>query len=436
MGKMQQSPYNFHGFSFTQTPPDAANDNTVKNESQRTVKGESLPMFTADLMGESDAAYMTGIRRELHAYPEVGFELPRTIALVKRELNALGIEYSEEYGRCSVVALINGQCRGFTIGLRADMDALPVEETNDLPFKSKNEGMMHACGHDAHTAMLLGAARTLKQIESALSCRVKLLFQPSEEGEVSGARMMTENGAVDDVDVILGLHVDPMLEVGQIRVCPGAAMASCTPIEIDFSGKSAHATMPQKGCDALAMAVKAYLGIQIMLAREIDPFKNYICSVGALNAGHAHNVICGAANMKITLRAYDEALSDFIVGRIRTIAEHAAAVMGGAVKLQSHVSAHAVVNHPEVCRCLVGSAEKVVGTGRVGTSSPRLGSEDFSWFLRKKPGALFLLGAGNARKGISSALHCGDFAIDEDALLIGSRTFFQFVLDNMGGMKL
>ncbi len=213
----------------------------------------------------ADKDYIINLRRELHEYPEVGFELPRTLALVRRELERIGVEYSEEYGESSIVATINPEKKKFTIGIRADMDALPINEKNDIPYKSKIEGKMHACGHDAHTAMLLGTAKALFDMRERIDCRVKLLFQPSEEGIRSGAEEMVSHGVMDDIDVIVGMHVENWLESGNVGVCKGASMASSRNIKLEFFGRTAHATLPQTGHDALAAAVSAYNGIQTML---------------------------------------------------------------------------------------------------------------------------------------------------------------------------
>ena len=196
-------------------------------------------MLAKDYFQTDDSDYIIGIRRELHMHPEIGFELPNTVALVKRELEKMGIEYTEKYGRSSIVATINDSCELFTIGIRADMDALPIEETNDIPYKSLNDGKMHACGHDAHTAMLLGTARALKRAEEKLSCRVKLIFLACEEGTVacSGAELMVADGVMDDIDIIIGLHVENWLDSGCIGVCPGPSMAASNPIDIEFFGE-------------------------------------------------------------------------------------------------------------------------------------------------------------------------------------------------------
>ena len=383
-----------------------------------------------------DKEYILALRHEIHEYPELRFDLPRTLAVVRRELDALGIPYTEKYGKSSIVGYLNPDCKEFTIGIRADMDALPLTEKTDLPYASKIPGVMHACGHDAHTAMLLGTAKALKALEEQLKCRVLLVFQACEEGSESGAREMVNDGLMDEIDAIIGMHIENWLEAGTVGVGEGACMAASHPIHIEFFGKTAHASLPQSGANALAMAVNTYNGINTMLATRIDPFAKYICCVGQLTAGHTDNVIPDYAEMKISLRTYDVALESFIVENICAIAENAAAVQGGTLKIHHEGKALPVINHPVVRQAVLDAAEKVVGAENIAPMPIKMSSEDFSFFVDKKPGAFIRLGTRNAAKGCVTLPHNNDFMLDEDALDIGSRVCVQFVLDNMEGMEL
>ena len=383
-----------------------------------------------------DKEYILALRHEIHEYPELEFDLPRTLAVVRRELDALGIPYTEQYGRSSIVGYLNPDCKDFTIGIRADMDALPLTEKTDLPYASKIPGAMHACGHDAHTAMLLGTAKALKALEKDLKCRVLLVFQACEEGSDSGAREMVKDGLMDEINLIIGMHIENWLEAGTVGVGEGACMAASHPIHIEFFGKTAHASLPQSGANALAMAVNTYTGIQTMLATRIDPFAKYICCVGQLTAGHTDNVIPDYAQMKISLRSYDTALESFIVENIRAIAENAAKVQGGTVKFHHETKALPVINHPVVRQAVLESAAKVVGERNIAPMPIKMSSEDFSFFVDKKPGAFIRLGTRNAAKGCVTLPHNNDFLLDEDALPIGSQVCVQFVLDHMEGMAL
>lgn len=383
-----------------------------------------------------DKDYIIGIRREIHQYPEVDFELPKTIALVKRELDKMGIPYTEEYGKSSVVATINPEKKDFTIGIRADMDALLISEKTDIPFKSKYEGKMHACGHDAHTAMLLGTAKALKESESKINCRVKLLFQPSEEGKESGAEYMVADGVMDDIDIIIGQHIENWLDVGTVGVCKGASMASSRTIKIEFFGKTAHATLPHSGIDTLAAAVKTYNNIQFMLTREMNPFDRYVCSVGKLSAGTTQNVIADYAEMLISVRAYSSEVDEHIAKRIEQIAQNAADELGAEVKVDSQLKCYVVYNNPYISDLVLSSATKVIGEENLAKMPVKMSSEDFSQYLTKKPGVFFRLGTRNKEKGITTLPHNNDFNIDESALPIGSKVCVQFVLDNMNGIDM
>ena len=384
----------------------------------------------------ADKEYIIALRREIHEYPEIGFDLPKTIAVVKRELDKLGIEYTEEYGKSSVVATINPDKKDFTIGIRADMDALLIQEKTDLPFKSKIDGQMHACGHDAHTAMLLGTAKALKAMEDKISCRVKLLFQPSEEGQQSGAELMVADGVMDDIDVIIGQHIENWLDVGTVGVCKGASMASSRTVKIQFFGKTAHATLPHSGIDALAAAVKTYNDIQFMLTREMNPFDRYVCSVGKLSAGTTQNVIADYAEMLISVRAYKNEVDEHIAKRIDQIAKNAADELSAKVEIESDLKCFVVYNNPYISELLVSSAGKIVGADNIVEMPIKMSSEDFSQYLTKKPGVFMRLGTRNEKKGCTTLPHNNDFLIDEDAFVYGSDTCVQFVLDNMNGLDM
>lgn len=384
----------------------------------------------------ADKEYIIALRREIHEYPEIGFDLPKTIAVVKRELDKLGIEYTEEYGKSSVVATINPDKKDFTIGIRADMDALLIQEKTDLPFKSKIDGQMHACGHDAHTAMLLGTAKALKAMEDKISCRVKLLFQPSEEGQQSGAELMVADGVMDDIDVIIGQHIENWLDVGTVGVCKGASMASSRTVKIQFFGKTAHATLPHSGIDALAAAVKTYNDIQFMLTREINPFDRYVCSVGKLSAGTTQNVIADYAEMLISVRAYKNEVDEHIAKRIDQIAKNAADELSAKVEIESDLKCFVVYNNPYISELLLSSAGKIVGADNIAEMPIKMSSEDFSQYLTKKPGVFMRLGTRNEKKGCTTLPHNNDFLIDEDAFVYGSDTCVQFVLDNMNGLDM
>lgn len=386
-------------------------------------------IFSAEL-----EKYIINLRRELHQCPEVGFELPETLKIVKRELSANGIEYTEKYCESSVVADINPDCKDYTIAIRADMDALPVEENTGLEFSSKHPGKMHACGHDAHTAILLGTARVLKSIEKELRCRVRLIFQPCEEGSDGGGKKMTANGAVDDVDVIVALHVEPLLKTGHIGIYPGASMAARRFHTIEFFGKSSHAAFPQNGNDALAMAVKAYNDIQIMFSR-LNPMSNKICAINYLHAGVAENVIPDYAKMLISVRSFDLEEDEFIHSKICECAQNAAKELGGSAKIEDNYEAYPVVNDPKVRDNMIAAIKSSLGDEYFEDMPQKMSSEDFSFFIQKVRGCMMCLGIRNEEKGCTGQLHNSDIVIDEDALICGCKAFTEFVLLSMDGIE-
>ncbi|MBE6581430.1 MAG: amidohydrolase [Ruminococcaceae bacterium] len=376
-----------------------------------------------------DKDYILSLRHELHMYPELAFDLPKTTALIRRELGSLGIPYTEQYGKSSIVGFLNPDCKGHSVALRADTDALPLTEKTDLPYASRYPEKMHACGHDAHTAMLLGAAKALKSVENMLPCRVVLIFQACEEGDQSGAKLMVEDGVTELFDEIVGMHIENWLEVGSVGICPGVSMAASHPIYIEFFGKSAHATLPHSGVNALAMAVETYNGIHALQATRTNPFSRYVCSVGMLRAGVTDNVIPDYAEMMISLRTYDKETEQFFVDNIRRIAENAATVRGGTIAFRDEEKALPLTNDQDVSARVLKAAAKVVGDAQIVTMPQKLSSEDFSFYLSRRPGAFLRLGTRNAAKGCTTLPHNNDFLLDEDALELGSRIFVQFILD-------
>lgn len=378
--------------------------------------------------------YVINLRREIHMYPEVDFELPKTVSLVKRELDAIGIPYTEQYGEGSVVGYINPDKEDFTIAIRADMDAIRLYEKVDVPYCSKNDGYMHACGHDAHTAMLLGTAKILKEMEKDLSCRVKLLFQPSEEGVKSGSVMMIENGVLNDVDVIIGQHVTNALESGVMGVCPGESQASSRHFKIEIFGKSAHAALSHTGIDALAIAVRMYNAIQLIISREVSPLERCLCSIGTLNAGTTHNNVADYAVMKGTIRTFNTELSGFIFERMQQIANGLSNETGAKISVVGPLKSVCVYNNPYLSELVMNSMRKVIGEENTVIFKVGMGSEDFSRYGEVIPAVFFRLGTGNKLKGIIQTPHHDDFNISEDALINGVKTFVQFVLDYQNGI--
>ena len=380
-----------------------------------------------------DNEYIKQLQHELHRIPELGFDLPRTVAVVKRELDKIGIEYTEKYGKSSIVADLNPEKTNFTIAIRADMDALPITEQSGVEYSSEIEGQMHACGHDAHTAILIATAKTLFEMKDEINCHVRFIFQPSEECPTSGAKMMVENGVMEGVDVIIGLHVGGC-KSGQLGICSGASMAASRPFKLEFFGKSTHAATPHNGNDALAAAVRAYTSIKLMTSTELTPLERFICSIGKLSAGTAQNIIPDYAEMLGTIRTFNLDIDKYIIGRIESIAESIKRETGIDYKLTTHLKSGVVYNDPEISQKILEAQKKVVGEENIAPIAVRLGAEDFAFYGEKAPAAFFRLGVLNEEKGCVSPAHNSDFKVDDEVLHLGAETFVQFVLDNMNGI--
>ena len=384
-------------------------------------------MNAPKLVTKEDLAFLIRTRREIHRHPELGFDLPNTVSIVSTSLREMGVEPMFDYGKCSVAAWIGPKHAAVRIAIRADMDALPVEEKTGLPYASEIPGRMHACGHDAHTAVLLTVARVLKRHERELPCRVKLLFQPSEECEQSGARMMADNGAVDDVDYVICTHCDNAIDVGMIGVHSGSYMAACDPITITFHGKTAHAAFAERGVDALRMAVNAYTGMKELVPKLCGD-QVYVFSIGSLKAGEAHNVVADKAVMKISFRYYNDAMREVVRTSCMEVCENAARELGGSVEFDWEMSAPALFNDEALTASFCKSVARIL-PGKLCQMPIRKSTEDFAWFLRKKPGMIFRVGTGNEALGCTSLAHQNDFRIDEAGLASAVYAFIQFVLD-------
>ena len=381
-----------------------------------------------------DQQDLVRIRRQLHAYPELGWELPMTSALVREELDKAGIPYeADKYGENTVVATINPEKTGFTIGLRADMDALPITENNqDKPYRSRHEGIMHACGHDAHTAMMIGTARALWSIRDQLSCRVRILFQPCEEGRPSGARIMCEHGVMDDIDCIVMCHVNCIDKTHVISSNPGTTNATSVAWKITLGGKSVHVASPHMGVDALAAGVKIYNGIQTLVSREVDPFDTCVMAVCSMHAGTTVSTNADECVMEGSIRCLKDATMTWARARLEKLVRLTAEETGVTWSLswsgEPLPSAH---NDPALYEAFVASARQVVGPERVKLLLPSPGGEDFAYYEQLKPGLLFGLGMRNEAKGACHPAHTKDWDIDEDGLETGVKVFVQFVLDYM-----
>ncbi|MCX8185354.1 MAG: amidohydrolase [Sulfolobales archaeon] len=366
-------------------------------------------------LSKSLSSYVIDIRRNIHAHPELRFEEYRTSKLVEDELRKLGFEVYRAADTGVIGVLKSGE--GRVVALRADMDALPVQEENDVPYKSKVPGKMHACGHDAHVAMLLGAARVLSAMREKLVGTVKLVFQPAEEGG-AGAKKIVEEGAIDGVNAIFGLHVWSELPSGVIATRKGPANASSTSILIKIKGLGGHAAHPELTRDPTVPAADIYNAIQKIVSRNIDAFTPLVVSTPRFEASRAGNVIPDAVEIYGTIRAFDMSVRDRVLERIEKVVKHYSAAWDceGSVEVIG-TPYPPVVNTPELAEFALAIAGKL---GPVSEAPMSMGAEDFSFYLQKVPGAFIILGVKNESKGVIYPHHHPKFDVDEEVLWKGT----------------
>lgn len=363
------------------------------------------------------------MRRDFHKNPELSQYEFRTQKKIQEYLNAWGIE-NYPCAQTGVVGIIRGKNEGKTVGLRGDIDALPINEKNNQPYCSVNPGVMHACGHDAHTAILLGIGKIMKELsqtENSFNGNVKLFFQPAEETIGGGDRMVKESCMENpSVDYVLGLHVMPYIDAGKVELKYGKLNASTDSIKIVLKGKSAHGAYPDKGIDAIVIAGNVITSLQTIVSRNISPLNSIVISLGKISGGVKDNVIADEVTITGTLRALDDETRNYAKKRISDVVKNTAVAYGGEGTVEFYDGYQALINNDEVVDVIKGNAEKILGKENVVYKEfPSLGAEDFSYFSDVARGAFFHLGCGSSKKGINSPIHTEKFDIDEKCLKIG-----------------
>ena len=364
---------------------------------------------------------MIEIRRDLHQHPELGLEEHRTSRRVRDLLDEMEIEHEDEIGGTGVLGTIRGIAEGRTVALRADLDGLPIQDDKDVAYASQVPGKMHACGHDAHTAMLLGAARLLSKQRQSFAGTVKLLFQPAEE-TVGGARLMIEAGALDNprVEAIFGLHVDPALDVGSIGLHYGQRNASSDDLEIVVRGKAAHAAYPSVGVDAIVAAAHVVTAVQAIVSRNVDAREAAVVSLGVIEGGTQPNIVADRVKLAGTVRCLKPEVRSSVLRRIEETADAVARAMGARAEVEIEPSYDPVVNGEAMVDLVRENSRKLLGDESVVIfDQPLMGVEDFGFFLSEVPGVFYSLGVRNEEAGIVHPVHFGLFDIDEDAMAIG-----------------
>ncbi len=371
-------------------------------------------------------AYFTevvAIRRHLHQHPELSFQEVETGRFIAQKLAAYGIPYEHGMAGNGVVALIKGQNPDRSVvALRADIDALPIEEANDVPYKSQNPGVMHACGHDVHTASLLGAARILHTLKDQISGTLKLIFQPAEELYPGGASIMIEEGVLENPKPvsIFGQHVHPPLEVGKIGLRPGIYMASADEIYMTVRGRGGHGALPHNCIDPVVITAQIITALQQIVSRYSDPTVPSVLTFGKINSnGGATNIIPNEVKLEGTFRTMDEHWRFEAHHKMQAIAQSIASSMGGRCELDIKVAYPTLYNDPALTARARSWAEAYLGTENVVELPIRMTAEDFAYYSQRMPACFYRLGTGNIAKGITSPIHTNTFDIDEAALKLG-----------------
>lgn len=376
---------------------------------------------------------LVAIRRDFHQNPELGEKEFRTQKKIKHYLDSWNIE-NHPCADTGVVGMIRGSHDGKTVGLRGDIDALPITEDSGKTYCSIVPGVMHACGHDAHATILLGTAELLKEMEESLHGNVKFFFQPAEE-TVGGAERMVKEGCMKNpkVDYVLGLHVMPYIDVGKVEIKYGKLNASTDTIKIIIKGSSAHGAYPDKGIDAIVIAGHVITSIQTIVSRNISPLNSIVISLGRISGGVKDNVIADEVNISGTLRALDKETRVFAKNRIKRIVEDTAEAFGGKGNVVFEEGYQALINNDEVVDIIKKNAQKILGKENVVHKEyPSLGAEDFSYFCDTAKGGFFHLGCGNKEKNITSPIHTKSFDIDENCLKTGVILQVENVLSLLG----
>lgn len=360
-------------------------------------------------------------RRHMHANPELSFQEHETAAFIVERLKEIGgIEILRPSGT-SVVGRLKGNRPGPTIAIRADFDALPIQEATGAAYASQRPGVMHACGHDGHTAMLLGTATVLSQLREDFAGEIRLLFENGEEAPPGGAKGMIEGGAMDEVDRVIGLHLWTPLEVGQVHINPRRMMAACDIFRIEVKGVGGHVGAPHRAVDPIAIGCQIVTNLQHLVAREIDPVEAAVVGVTEFHAGQSVGVIPATAVISGGTNMFDAGVRDLIERRIGEIASGICAAHGASCDYTYTRVYDAVINDPTTAGIVTTTARDIFGSEKVEERDPIMPGEDFSAFGQVAPSCFILVGAGNRGKGITAAHHDARFDIDEDALTIGVR---------------
>ncbi|RNB89825.1 amidohydrolase [Brevibacillus fluminis] len=376
---------------------------------------------------EEQYGQMVTWRRHFHQYPELSFEEVETPKKIAETLTELGIEVRTGVGGRGVVGIIRGGKPGKTVALRADFDALPIQDEKEAPYASKVPGIMHACGHDGHTATLLGVAKVLAEVREQLAGTVVLIHQHAEEVDPGGAIGMIEDGCLDGVDVIYGTHVGSMLPLGLVSSRKGALMAAADGFEVTIHGKGGHGASPHETVDSIIVATQVINQLQLLVSRRVDPLQPAVLSVGSFHAGQAGNVIADKAVFTGTVRTLDAEVRDLMEAEMRAVIEGVCKAHHAEAEFTYVRGYPSVVNHAVETELFMDIARRDLGADKVLESPPMMGGEDFAYYLQHVPGAFFFTGAGMEDPAANFPHHHPKFDFDERAMLIAGKLLLSLV---------
>ncbi len=380
--------------------------------------------------------WLVEIRRKIHMHPELGFEETETSRLVSEWLEKFGLEVKRGVAKTGVVSLLNGKKPGKTVAIRADMDALPMDEANQVPYASKVKGKMHACGHDAHVTILLGVAKFFSSIPDQVKGNIKWIFQPAEEGG-GGGRVMVEEGALENpkVDAIFGAHVFPFLPIGKVGVYEREGLASADRFTIKIIGKGGHAASPHVTKDPILAAGHLITQIHSIVSRNINPLESAVITIGKVSGGTAFNIIPDEVELLGTVRSLDSQVREELKNRIEQVTQGIVQSFRMECQFKFEYGYPVLVNDWEMTKLVSSACSKGIGEENVEVLKPSMGAEDFAYYLEKCPGSYFRLGCRNEEKGILHPYHSSLFDIDEEVLPFGVEMFTR-IIDQYLGLNL
>jgi len=376
-----------------------------------------------------------GWRRHLHQYPETANEEIRTTAFLRERITELGLKILPIKMETGLLVELKGGKPGPVVGIRSDIDALPIFEKTGLPFKSKIDGRMHACGHDMHMATVLGTAAILYDLKQEISGTVRFIFQPAEEQPPGGARPMIENGALKNMSVLFGLHVDPRVPVGKVGLRDGVTMASVRDFDLIIEGTGGHAARPHAAVDAIATSAEVIDSIQKIISREIDPIAPAVITFGMIEGGTARNVIADRVRLVGTARTLSPEIYRRMPSLIKKVTAGVCKARGAKFTMNLIADYPVLANDPAVNAVFKRTSEALFGKGKTCLTDPVLGGEDFACYLQKVPGAMFRLGTRNKKIGADKPWHSPKFIVDESALPIGSALLAASVINYLNGQR-